>query len=104
MLTMEWVEGVKLNDRKGMVAHRIRPRDAAKELLKAFAQMIFIHGYVHADPHGGNILVRPRPGPPCESSLTCICSSHIHAYHITQLVYPLVHMAANVLPCPQCSP
>ena len=91
---MEWVEGVKLNDRKGMVAQQIRPRDAAKELLKAFAQMIFIHGYVHADPHGGNILVRPRPGPPCESSR----SSHVHAYHITHPVYPLVHMAADVLP------
>ena len=50
---MEWVEGVKLNDRKGMVECGIRPREAAIQLLKGFGQMIFIHGFVHA----GNIAI-----------------------------------------------
>lgn len=51
VLTMEWVEGVKLNNRKGMVDLGIRPREVATQLLKAFGQMIFTHGFVHAgDP------------------------------------------------------
>ena len=45
---MEWVEGVKLKNRKGMVDLGIRPREAATQLLKAFGQMIYIHGFVHA--------------------------------------------------------
>ncbi|PPR82563.1 hypothetical protein GOBAR_AA38151 [Gossypium barbadense] len=29
----------------------------AKKLLEVFAEMIFIHGFLHGDPHPGNILV-----------------------------------------------
>lgn len=31
----------------------------AKALVEVFADMIFIHGFVHGDPHPGNILVSP---------------------------------------------
>lgn len=65
---MEWVDGVKLTDRAGMVALQLRPRDVALQLLHAFGQMIFVHGCIHADPHGGNILVRPHLGPTREPS------------------------------------
>lgn len=29
----------------------------AKVLVEAYAKMIFVHGFVHGDPHPGNILV-----------------------------------------------
>lgn len=29
-------------------------------LLEVFAEMIFIHGFLHGDPHPGNILVCPE--------------------------------------------
>lgn len=67
---MEWVEGVKLNDRKGMVDKGIRPREAAIQLLKGFGQMIFIHGFVHA---GGLAKFQKQPPPQsdqCLSNLT----------------------------------
>lgn len=32
----------------------------AKSLIELFAEMIFVHGYVHGDPHPGNILVSPE--------------------------------------------
>ncbi|KAL8251526.1 hypothetical protein R6Q59_035219 [Mikania micrantha] len=35
----------------------IDPRKVAKMLMEAFAEMIFVHGFVHGDPHPGNILV-----------------------------------------------
>lgn len=31
----------------------------AKTLVELFSEMIFIHGFVHGDPHPGNILVSP---------------------------------------------
>ncbi|KVH92149.1 Protein kinase-like domain-containing protein [Cynara cardunculus var. scolymus] len=36
---------------------KIDPRKVAKVLVEAFAEMIFVHGFVHGDPHPGNILV-----------------------------------------------
>ncbi|XP_034682381.1 aarF domain-containing protein kinase 1 isoform X3 [Vitis riparia] len=32
----------------------------AKALVEVFAEMIFIHGFLHGDPHPGNILVSPE--------------------------------------------
>ncbi|XP_055961623.1 uncharacterized protein LOC126676649 isoform X2 [Mercurialis annua] len=32
----------------------------AKALVEVFAEMIFVHGFVHGDPHPGNILVSPE--------------------------------------------
>jgi aarF domain-containing kinase len=34
----------------------------AQELVEIFAEMVFCHGYVHGDPHPGNILVHKHPG------------------------------------------
>ncbi|XP_058748064.1 uncharacterized protein LOC131620896 isoform X2 [Vicia villosa] len=44
VLTMEFYTGHKV----------------AKSLIELFAEMIFVHGYVHGDPHPGNILVSPE--------------------------------------------
>lgn len=30
-------------------------------LVRAFADQIFITGFIHCDPHPGNIFVRPHP-------------------------------------------
>jgi predicted unusual protein kinase regulating ubiquinone biosynthesis (AarF/ABC1/UbiB family) len=32
----------------------------AKALIELFGEMIFVHGFVHGDPHPGNILVSPE--------------------------------------------
>jgi len=32
----------------------------ATALMEAFAEMIFVHGFLHGDPHPGNILVCPE--------------------------------------------
>jgi hypothetical protein len=32
----------------------------AKALIELFGEMVFVHGFVHGDPHPGNILVSPQ--------------------------------------------
>ena len=61
VITMEWVEGCRANDQESMQQVSIRPKDVAVLLLDVFAEMTYVHGFVHADPHPGNILVRPAP-------------------------------------------
>ncbi|KAF7831151.1 putative aarF domain-containing protein kinase 1 isoform X1 [Senna tora] len=40
--------------------HMIYGGYAARALVEMFAEMIFVHGYIHGDPHPGNILVSPE--------------------------------------------
>ena len=56
---MEWIHGVKVNDTRALRAQRISTHAVGVTLEAAFAEMTFVHGYLHADPHPGNIMVRP---------------------------------------------
>jgi aarF domain-containing kinase len=61
VLTMEYVEGVKITDIGAMRRQGIDPSEVAKILVVAFSEMLLEHGLFHADPHPGNILVAPGP-------------------------------------------
>jgi predicted unusual protein kinase regulating ubiquinone biosynthesis (AarF/ABC1/UbiB family) len=61
VLTMEYIEGVKITDYEGLRRLGIDTSDVAKILVFAFAEMIVNHGFFHADPHPGNLLVQPGP-------------------------------------------
>lgn len=57
ILTMEFVEGYSVIDVEQMKKDKISVNSMARIMAESFAQMIFIHGFVHADPHPGNIFV-----------------------------------------------
>jgi predicted unusual protein kinase regulating ubiquinone biosynthesis (AarF/ABC1/UbiB family) len=59
VLTLEFVEGMKITDRQRLIEAGLDPAVVARELVTAYCQMIFIDGIYHADPHPGNILVQP---------------------------------------------
>ncbi|XP_042039771.1 aarF domain-containing protein kinase 1-like [Salvia splendens] len=59
VLTMEFCEGHKIDDLEYLKRMGINPLEVAKTLIDVFAEMIFVHGFLHGDPHPGNILVSP---------------------------------------------
>jgi ubiquinone biosynthesis protein len=59
VLTTEFVEGTKVTDLQALEAQGIDRALLARRILTAYCQMIFVDGVYHADPHPGNILVRP---------------------------------------------
>jgi predicted unusual protein kinase regulating ubiquinone biosynthesis (AarF/ABC1/UbiB family) len=61
VLTMEYMDGVKINDIEGMRRMGVDSADIAKILVYAFAEMIVRNGFFHADPHPGNLMVMPGP-------------------------------------------
>lgn len=61
VLTMEFVDGVKITDTDGIRGLGLDPSDVAKVLVVAFSEMILGHGLFHADPHPGNLLVSKDP-------------------------------------------
>ena len=61
VLTMEWVDGVKVNDAEGLQRLGLDAKAAVTTAISAMSEQIFLHGFVHCDPHGGNLFVRPKP-------------------------------------------
>ena len=61
VLTMEYIDGVKVTDFEGLQRMGVDTTDVATILVHAFAEMIIKHGFFHADPHPGNIFVQPGP-------------------------------------------
>lgn len=61
VITMEFVEGIKVTDSERLVAAGINPREVVNGLTGIYNQMILAHGFFQADPHPGNILVQPGP-------------------------------------------
>ncbi len=59
VLTMDHLEGIKLADREALVAAHVDLAEVARRGAELYMEMIFTHGFYHADPHPGNILVMP---------------------------------------------
>lgn len=58
VLTMEYCEGGQINDKKFLEHHQISSKQIFQQLGELFSEMIFVKGYVHCDPHPGNILIQ----------------------------------------------
>ncbi|KAF8952424.1 hypothetical protein BGZ52_006246 [Haplosporangium bisporale] len=57
ILTMEFIDGVKVNDVEGLLKLGVSPTWVRQTLLEVFAEQMYQHGVVHCDPHAGNILI-----------------------------------------------
>ena len=64
LLTMEYVDGIKITDRSALVEAGIAPEAVARLLNDVYAEQLLRLGWLHADPHPGNLLVRPGPAGP----------------------------------------
>lgn len=57
VLTMEYVEGITLNRREELLQKGFKLKDIAQQLVEMMLNQIFIHGFFHADPHPGNVML-----------------------------------------------
>ena len=56
VLTMEWIDGVKLTNLSAVRALGIDPDDMVEVGVSCSLQQLLEHGFFHADPHPGNLL------------------------------------------------
>ncbi len=57
VLTMELIEGIKLSETERLAAEAIDLEEVARRGANLYLEMIFSHGFYHADPHPGNVLL-----------------------------------------------
>jgi ubiquinone biosynthesis protein len=57
IITTEFISGRKIADADTMRSAGLDPGEIARRGARAVLKQIFIHGFFHADPHAGNIIV-----------------------------------------------
>ncbi|MCH7483677.1 MAG: AarF/ABC1/UbiB kinase family protein [Chloroflexi bacterium] len=61
VLTMEFMEGIKITDVESLRRDGIEPQAVAQLVTDVYCEQLYLHGMFHADPHPGNLLVQPGP-------------------------------------------
>jgi ubiquinone biosynthesis protein len=59
VLTMEFIDGVKITE-ISKSSFKVDPKKIAKIGTDCYFKQIFMHGFFHADPHPGNLLILPN--------------------------------------------
>jgi len=59
ILVIEFVSGCKITDKAQLLAWDLNPETVAETGMDIYLTQIFEFGIFHADPHPGNVLVRP---------------------------------------------
>lgn len=57
VLTMEFIEGAPIDDREAILRFGRVPEEIADRGARIVLEMVFRHGFFHADPHPGNLRV-----------------------------------------------
>ncbi|WP_042467651.1 AarF/UbiB family protein, partial [Sphingomonas sp. FUKUSWIS1] len=59
VMTIEWINGIKLSDRPALVAAGYDLPGLAQTLVRAFLRQAIADGFFHADMHQGNLFALP---------------------------------------------
>lgn len=58
ILCMEFVDGRRIDDRRYLQENHVDAGKVARALTDSFNRMIFKYGFVHCDPHPGNVFIK----------------------------------------------
>jgi ubiquinone biosynthesis protein len=59
VLTMEFIEGIKLSEHERLAANGFEKKEIAKRFTATILQQVLFDGFFHGDPHPGNVLALP---------------------------------------------
>lgn len=60
VLTMEWIDGIALNDHAGLETAKIDLPDLGRKVIQSFLRHALRDGFFHADMHPGNLFIDPE--------------------------------------------
>ncbi|KAF9363723.1 hypothetical protein BGX34_003451 [Mortierella sp. NVP85] len=69
IMVAEWVDGCRSTDKQSIQAMGLSIKKVMDTVVDVFAHQIFVSGFVHCDPHPGNVLVRKHPDNPKQHQL-----------------------------------
>ncbi len=89
VLTMEWIDGVKLTNLKKVAELGINPDEMVEIGVNCSLQQLLEHGFFHADPHPGNLLAL-KDGRLCYLDFGMM--SEVSRQSRTGLIQAVVHL------------
>ncbi len=91
VIVSEFVEGIKVDNVEELERSGLNPRGIAKTGADVVLEQIFTHGFFHADPHPGNILVK-QDGTLCflDFGAVGIVTPTLRR-HLSTILYGVVH-------------
>ena len=57
VLCLDYMPGLKITDREGLLERGLNPREVASRGLGSYLRQLVVFGFFHADPHPGNLAV-----------------------------------------------
>ncbi|HRN66795.1 MAG TPA: AarF/UbiB family protein [Promineifilum sp.] len=94
VVVLEYVDALKIGDNEGLTKAGIKREEVAEMLLEAYFTQVFIAEFFHADPHPGNLFVRPLS--PALDPVTGIGPTGAPASRQFQLVFVDFGMAVRL--------
>ena len=58
VLTMEFIQGIQIKDIINMPVPQSKKSEYTRTITKSYLKQVYIDGFYHADPHGGNMIVQ----------------------------------------------
>jgi ubiquinone biosynthesis protein len=58
VLTMEFIQGIQIKDLISMSVSQSKKSEYTRTITRSYLKQVYIDGFYHADPHGGNMIVR----------------------------------------------
>jgi len=58
VLTMEFIKGIQVKDIIDMQVPQSKKSEYSRTITKSYLKQVYIDGFYHADPHGGNMIVQ----------------------------------------------
>ena len=89
VLTMEWIDGVKLTEIEQLRSQGIDPTHVIEVGVQCSLRQLLEHGFFHADPHPGNLLVT-KDGKLAYLDFGMMCQ--VEPYQRYGLIEAIVHM------------
>ncbi|BGP32160.1 hypothetical protein JCM10296v2_003940 [Rhodotorula toruloides] len=72
IMTADFISACRLTDKKRLEEYRLSLKETMDTATELFSAMVFKWGWVQADPHPGNLLVRPNPSRPSHPQVVLI--------------------------------
>jgi len=60
VITTQFMNGIKITNISELIRAGLDPKTISERGAQIVLKQIFVHGFFHADPHAGNILVTPQ--------------------------------------------
>jgi ubiquinone biosynthesis protein len=57
VVTMDYIDGRNITELGGLAHLELEGTALTDQLVRAYLEQILVHGFFHADPHPGNVLL-----------------------------------------------